>query len=224
MYGAVSCIAWSSINHLKLTNSWNLFIYRLWSTIYDGVFDRYFASRGRRRALEVLNLQPGERVLLMGIGTGADIPLLPEGIWANGIDLSQEMLERANAKLSLLKCEVALIRGDAQYLPLHKDVFDCAILNLILSVVPNGAACLQETIRAVKPGGRIVIFDKFLPDDGRLTLSRRLLNQITMFFGTDITRRLLDIMTGISCIKTHDEPSLLNGAYRIILLKKLHSG
>jgi phosphatidylethanolamine/phosphatidyl-N-methylethanolamine N-methyltransferase len=172
----------------------------------------------------VLNLQPGERVLLMGVGTGADLRLLPEGIWANGIDLSKEMLARANAKLPSLKCEVALIRGDAQCLPLYKYVFDCAILNLILSVVPNGAACLQETMRAVKPGGRIVIFDKFLPDDERLTLSRRLLNLITMFFGTDITRRLIDIMTGIRCTKTHDEPSLLNGAYRIILLEKFHSG
>jgi ubiquinone/menaquinone biosynthesis C-methylase UbiE len=188
------------------------------------VFDRFFASRGRRRALEVLNLKPGERVLLVGIGTGADLPLLPEGIWAYGIDLSQEMLSRAQAKLPSLKYKVALVRGDAHFLPLHTGTFDCAILNLILSVVPNGTICLHETIRAIRLGGRVVVFDKFMPDKRQLPLGRRLLNLFTTLIGTDITRRLSDLMTGIQCVKTHDEPSLLNGAYRIILLDKITEG
>ena len=76
---------------MKLSNRWNRFIYRLWSPIYDGLFDRFFAAPGRRRAMAALDLKPGEHVLLVGIGTGADLPLLPEGAQAIGIDFSPDM-------------------------------------------------------------------------------------------------------------------------------------
>ena len=77
---------------MKLSNRWNRFIYRLWSPIYDGLCDRFFAAPGRRRAMAALDLKPGERVLLVGIGTGVDLPLLPEGAQAIGIDFSPDML------------------------------------------------------------------------------------------------------------------------------------
>jgi hypothetical protein len=69
---------------VKLTNRWNRFVYRLWSPIYDGLFDRFFAAPGRQRAMQVLDLQPGECALLLGAGTGADLPLLPPGVQVMG--------------------------------------------------------------------------------------------------------------------------------------------
>jgi len=72
---------------MKMTNRWNRFIYRLWAPIYDSTVNHFF-MRGRKRALDLLNLQPGECVLLVGVGTGADLPLLPAGVDATGIDLS----------------------------------------------------------------------------------------------------------------------------------------
>ena len=78
---------------MKLTNRWNLLIYRLWSPVYDLVFTRLFAA-GRHRALQLLDLKPGERVLIVGVGTGADLPLLPRGVRAIGVDLSRDMLAR----------------------------------------------------------------------------------------------------------------------------------
>ena len=205
---------------MKLTNRWNRFVYRLWSPIYDGLFDRFFAAPGRRRAMQVLDLRPGEGVLLVGVGTGADLPLLPTGVCAVGLDLSPDMLARAQAKLPLVGRDVTLIRGDAQSLPLSAEGFDTAVLHLVLSVVPDGAACLQETLRALRPAGRAVIFDKFAPDDGRLTLGRRLVNLVTTLAGTDVTRCFGDMAAQSSCVKVHDEPSLLRGAYRVILVQK----
>lgn len=205
---------------MKLTNRWNRFIYRLWSPVYDGLFDRFFAAPGRRRAMAVLDLKPGERVLVVGIGTGADLPLLPEGVQAVGVDLSPEMLARARAKLPLAGRDITLLQADAQLLPVRQAAFDAAVLNLILSVVPNGARCWQETLRALHPGGRVIIFDKFLPDHGQLTPGRRLLNLITMLFGTDITRRLGEMVAGSEHVMTRDEPSLLSGTYRIIEITK----
>ena len=140
---------------MKLTNRWNLLIYRLWSPIYDGLVDHFFFSKGRQRAIEVLAAQKGERLLLVGVGTGADLPWLPQGITALGVDLSPAMLAKAKQKLPLQGRQVSLVIGDAGCLPTLEAAFDAAVLNLILSVVPDGAACLRETLRNLRPGGRI---------------------------------------------------------------------
>jgi len=205
---------------MKLTNAWNRLVYRLWSPIYDGLFDRFFASPGRKRALQVLNLQPGERVFLVGVGTGADLPLLPAGVEAVGIDLSPDMLSKARLRLPLPDRLVTLVQGDAQLPLVAPASFEAAVLNLILSVAPDGAACLRETLRALKPGGRLVIFDKFAPERSSLSPVRRLLNQVTLLFGTDITRRFSDLAAGSTFRVLHAEPSLLRGAYRIMLIEK----
>lgn len=202
---------------MKMTNRWNLFIYRLWAPVYDSTVGNFFL-KGRKRTIEVLNLQPDERVLLVGVGTGADLALLPQGVQAVGIDISDDMLTKARQKLPLPGREVTLLQGDAQQLLVEEATFDVVVFNLILSVVPDGAACLRENLCALKPGGRAVVFDKFLPDTGHLTLGRRLLNLGSMLFGTDITRRFGDLARGLNVQVVHDEPSLLHGMYRVILL------
>jgi ubiquinone/menaquinone biosynthesis C-methylase UbiE len=154
----------------------------------------------------------------VGVGTGADLPLLPQGVRAVGIDLSADMLAKASQKLPLPGREVTLFQGDAQQLLVEEAAFDVVIFNLILSVIPDGAACLLENLRALKPCGRAVVFDKFLPDAGRLTLGRRLLNLGSTLFGTDITRRFGDLAQSVNTQIVHDEPSLMHGTYRVILL------
>ena len=94
------------------------------------------------------------------------------------------------------------------------------VFNLVLSVVPDGAACWRASLRALKPVGRAVVFDKFLPEAASLTLGRRWLNLLTSTFGTDITRRFSDLTAGTDCTVLRDEPSLLQGAYRIIAIRK----
>ena len=169
--------------------------------------------------MQTLALQPGERVLLVGVGTGLDLPLLPQGVEAVGIDLSPAMLARARARLPLPGREVALIQGDAQQLLADEGGFDAVLFNLILSVIPDGAACLRENLRALKPGGRAVIFDKFLSDEGKLGIRRRLLNLFSTLFGTDITRRFGDLAKGCPITVVSNEPSLLRGSYRVMLLR-----
>jgi phosphatidylethanolamine/phosphatidyl-N-methylethanolamine N-methyltransferase len=205
---------------MKLTNNWNKFIYRLWSPVYDPLFDRFFVRNARRRSMEVLDLHRGERVLLLGVGTGVDLMLLPEGVSALGIDLSPEMLAQARRKLPLPGREIELRVGDAQLQQVDPCSFDAAILHLVLSVVPDGAACFREAMRALRPGGRAVIFDKFQPEKEELSIGRRTFNIFTMFIGTDITRRLSDLTAGTGPRRVHDEPALLGGEYRIVLMEK----
>jgi phosphatidylethanolamine/phosphatidyl-N-methylethanolamine N-methyltransferase len=204
---------------MKMNNRWNNFIYRLWAPIYDSTVNRIFMP-GRKRAMSLLNLQAGERVLIVGVGTSADLPFLPAGVHAIGIDLSPEMLAKARLKLDPCLAAVKLIQGDAQTLLVDEASFDAVILNLILSVIPDGNACLQSAMRALKPGGRAVIFDKFLPEGKSPSLVRRILNIFSTLLGTDINRRLSDLMRDRPCEITHDEPSIAGGIYRVVMLNK----
>jgi phosphatidylethanolamine/phosphatidyl-N-methylethanolamine N-methyltransferase len=137
-----------------------------------------------------------------------------------GLDISPEMLRRARAKLPLPGRLVSLVEGDAQQLLVEEGSFDALIFNLILSVIPDGKACLQENLRALKPRGRAVVFDKFLPDGEKNTPTRRFLNLFSTLGGTDITRRFGDIASGTACKIISNEPSILRGMYRVILLRK----
>jgi phosphatidylethanolamine/phosphatidyl-N-methylethanolamine N-methyltransferase len=204
---------------VKMTNDWNRVIYRLWAPLYDAILGRLFLP-GRKQAFRLLDLKPGERVLLIGCGTGADLPLLPEGVESVGVDLSPEMLARARSRLPLPGRGVTLIQGDAQRLLVEEAAFDAIIFNLILSVIPDGRACLRENLRALKPGGRAAIFDKFLPDGGRLSFRRRLMNFFSTLLGTDITRRIGDLSADAPCQIIVNDPSIMRGMYRVILLKK----
>jgi phosphatidylethanolamine/phosphatidyl-N-methylethanolamine N-methyltransferase len=200
---------------MKMTNRWNRIIYSLWAPVYDSTIDHFFRP-GRQRAMELLALQPGENVLIVGVGTGADLQLLPEEVKAIGIDLSGEMLNKARQKLLHCRADIRLIQGDAQATCIIGNLFDSALVNLILSVVPNGSACLREALRVVKPGGRVIIFDKFQPDGQKTSLVRRLVNTFSTLMGTDITRQFGEISKGLPCIVISDEPSLAGGVYRVI--------
>jgi phosphatidylethanolamine/phosphatidyl-N-methylethanolamine N-methyltransferase len=206
---------------MGMTNRWNRFIYRVWAPIYDSTVNRFFAP-ARKRALELLDLQAGERILLLGIGTGADLPLLPAGVDAIGIDLSPEMLAKASLKVDQCPASIKLIQGDAQRLLVESASFDAAVLNLILSVVPDGNACLRSAVDALKPGGRLVIFDKFLMEGKSPSLLRRFLNLFSTLLGTDINRRLGDLMKDCPCEVVRDELSIAGGMYRVVLLQKVN--
>lgn len=196
----------------------NLHIYRLWAPLYDTAFARLFA-RPRRRAIELLNLHPGERLLIPGVGTGLDLPHLPANVSVVGADFSPAMLVKARPKFA--GCKAGLLVMNVQQLAFPKASFDAALLNLILSVVPDGAAAFGQVWRVLKPGGRVVIFDKFLPEGAVLTPGRRWLGQIVRALGTDPNRRLSEIIGGAPGLTIErDEPGLLQGQYRILRLKK----
>lgn len=204
---------------MRMNNRWNRFVYRAWAPIYDTVLERLF-SAGRRRAMELIGLRAGERVCFVGIGTGSDLRHLPKGVEAIGVDLSEAMLARAGRKLPVAGCEIELRVGDAQALPLEDEAFDALVLNLVLSVVPDPIRCMSEAVRVLRPGGRIVVFDKFLPDGSQAAWGRKVANVVSTALGTDINRRLGDIVVGLPCEMVHDEPSILGGMYRVVLLRR----
>ncbi len=196
----------------------NQTIYKRWAPVYDRVMGP-FAGKARQQAIELLELQPGERVLLSGVGTGLDLPHLRANVKIVGIDLSAAMLRKARAKVA--QRDALLCEMNAQALGFPDNSFDAVILNLILSVVPDGATAFCEAWRVLRSGGRAVIFDKFAPEDKPLSALRRALGSIIALFGTDPNRRLGDIIGHRPDLTIERrEPSLLRGQYRIVLLHK----
>ncbi len=201
-----------------MENQRNLTIYRRWAPVYDWVM-RPFYGGARRRAISRLALQPGEEVIIPGVGTGLDLPLLPPGVRITALDLSPAMLDKARAKVA--GRQVSLVVMDAQALRFPDASFDAAILNLILSVVPDGAAAFQETWRVLRPGGRVVIMDKFLPEQGQLSPLRQIVGGVLRAIGTDPNRRLSEIVNSPpDLVVERNEADLLRGQYRIVLLRK----
>ena len=131
--------------------------YALFAPAYDLLLRRVSAS-ARRRSLAQLPRQDGQRVLLAGVGTGLDVPYLPANNDYVGIDLTRAMLARVPASPSPL----ALVQANAMRLPFADESFDCAVMHLIVAVVPEPSRCLAEAARVLKPGGTLLVLDKFL--------------------------------------------------------------
>lgn len=175
----------------------------------------------RRRSMRALGLAKGEKVLLPGIGTGLDIPELPEGTAAFGLELTPAMLLRARARARSSGRRVHLVIGDAQRLPFRSGAFDAAILHLILAIVPRAEAAFAETVRTVRPGGRLAVFDKFVKKGSHPSLARRLADRVTRNVATGLLTRFEDLIATTPHVRVvSDKADLLGGTFRRILLEK----
>lgn len=195
------------------TNRWNRVRYTLYAPFYDLVVRRL--GRGRRRAIELLNVRPGERVLIDGCGTGLDLELLPRDCLVTAVDLTPAMVEITRARALSLGMQVDARVMDAARLDFADGTFDCVLLHLILAVVPDPHSTAREAARVLRPGGRASIFDKFAA--GRPTLARRALNVVTNVVATDITRSLPDVLAGSGLEVVREEPSVFGGVFRVAI-------
>jgi ubiquinone/menaquinone biosynthesis C-methylase UbiE len=194
------------------TNRWNRLRYTLYAPFYD-VFVRRI-GRGRRRAIELLDVQPAERVLIDGCGTGLDLELLPRGCPITAIDITPAMVEKARARAEALGLTIDARVMDAAALEFANESFDCVVLHLILAVVPDPHATAREAARVLRRGGRVSIFDKFADHASPL---RRAMNVITNVVATDITRSLEDILRDTELRVVREEASAFGAVFRVAI-------
>ncbi len=193
--------------------------YTFFAPIYDAMVSRATSS-WRHRSLQRLKHETGHRVLIPGIGTGLDIPYLPDGPDYVGIDLTPAMLNKAWKRSEESHHQIELQEGDAMALPFEDNSFDHVVMHLILAVVPEPVRALQEAQRVVRPGGSVLILDKFLRP-GQLALLRRLINPFISRLATRtdvVFEQLLDQCDELECIA--DDPTMIGGWFRYITLRK----
>ncbi|SHI64992.1 class I SAM-dependent methyltransferase [Clostridium intestinale] len=204
-----------------MNNIDNIKIYKRWVGLYDLLFGSKYISKQRKAEISMLNLKEEDNILFVGIGTGEDLRFIPKGINVTGVDITNEMLDIARKKVDELGLEKAnIINMDGQNLEFEQNHFDYVVLNLILSVIPDGNKALKEAYRVLKPGGKIAIFDKFIEDEKSPNIMRLLLNRITKSLGTDINRKFSKIIENVNLKVQEEKKSILGGMYRIIILEK----
>lgn len=128
---------------------------------------RQFWELGEPRALAASLLpvaarlavvQPGERVLDIGCGTGnAAILAAQRGARVVGVDLSRGLLGLAREDADIASVEPTLVQGDAQQLPFAPGSFDVALSAFGLIYAPDREKAVAEVARVLRPGGRFAM-------------------------------------------------------------------
>lgn len=133
---------------------------------------RYFLSLPRITTksglLEILSPGSNERVLEIGPGTGHYSLPVAQYLDLNGslhiLDVQQQMLDHTVQRARNQGIEsITATHGDAQQLPYPDDHFDAAYLVATLGEIPDQEQALEELLRVLRPGGRLVVGEA-LPD------------------------------------------------------------
>ncbi|GHA94410.1 class I SAM-dependent methyltransferase [Modicisalibacter luteus] len=201
------------------TTAWNRLRYTLYAPIYDLIADRAF-RRARRKSLEANDLHSGQCVLIVGAGTGLDLPYLPRDIELHGADLSPAMVKRFQARADELGFDCQARVMDAESLDYPDKHFDMVIMHLILAVMPRPERGLAEVHRVLADNGRLSIMDKFQPDSHSSGWGRRALNLATTAIATDITRQAGPLLQQAGFVVEQDEPVMMGSLFRALVARK----
>lgn len=115
---------------------------------------------GRSELLPLLGLlDPGWTVADLGTGTGqltnAIAPFVARVI---AVDASPAMIRTARVRLAGVE-NVDIRRGELEALPVEDGILDAAFMVLVLPYLADPEATIREAVRALKPGGRLLITD-----------------------------------------------------------------
>jgi phosphatidylethanolamine/phosphatidyl-N-methylethanolamine N-methyltransferase len=169
--------------HARMEEATTSRCYDLWASIYDHTFGA-LVHRRQIRALQQLRLQPGQRVLDIGVGTGMTLPHYPKHVRVFGLDLSAGMLSKAKLKaneLGLTHCR--LVRADAMLPPFADGSFDQIVISHTISVVSEPAKLVKWAARLVKPTGRIIVLNHFHSTNRFIAWWEKVLNPLCVKIG-----------------------------------------
>lgn len=199
-------------------NSSLRFSYTLIAPFYDLAISLPL-QKARARSLRSLPTDSPGKVLLSGVGTGLDLPMLPKLHHYTALDFNAGMLARARPRSTGL--QVHWVLGDSMELPFADAQFDHVVLHLIIAVVPQPSQCLSEAARVLKTGGTVIVFDKFLRPQQQAWL-RRALNPLSRRLATRLDVVFEDELAKVPQLRVlTDTPSLAGGWFRNIVLQKL---
>ena len=195
-------------------------VYAVLARVYDGFFD-WALGPGRKRAVSFVAPPPGGRVLEVGVGTGLSLPLFPADCRVTGIDISEAMLDQARERADALgRRGVELIRMDARALEFPDETFDVVVAPYVISVVPDPERVMAEVRRVCRPGGSVVVVNRFRSAGAIAQTIERLLTPLTCWIGFRLDLPV-ETVTGTDGLRVeHVERVNLLGMWRLFVLRR----
>ncbi|SIS05547.1 class I SAM-dependent methyltransferase [Natronorubrum thiooxidans] len=139
--------------------------YGRWARLYDVIARRTPGIPAlRRRAAAACRLEPGDTVVEMGCGTGANLPYLREQVGPEGtvigLDFTGPVLERAR-ELTSEYDNVHVVQGDATRPPLDgiddETTVDAVLATFVVGMLADPAGAVDDWCDLVGPGGHVVL-------------------------------------------------------------------
>src|SRR4029077_9885688 len=168
-------------------------LYYEFSHLYDLLFRRVFYPR-IAMVIRSLAIEPGARVLELGVGTGLSLDAYPPQCHVTGIDLAPDMLARAQDKVNRNGWRhISLEQGDALNLKFADDSFDYVMAFHVVSVVPVPVRMMAEARRVCRPGGVMTIINHFRSANPTIARVMQAIDPLTRRVGWT-TLRLSDVI------------------------------
>lgn len=135
--------------------------YSRWAAIYDVLCAPVFRPAHSAAAAAANGI--GGHILEVGVGTGLLLPLYDRRLWVTGIDLSDEMLDRARRRLRSVDLPhvAALEKGDIHGLRHPDNQYDAIVLPFVLTLLADPELALANCRRMLRTGGEIIIVSHF---------------------------------------------------------------
>src|SRR5947207_8039718 len=125
---------------------------------WDRILDLVVSGPKTRTTLDALDV---------GCGTGfLSLELAGRGHRVTGIDFAPQMLAEAKKKAAAQRLAVRFEEGDAEQLPFAAGSFDLVMTRHVLWTLPHPEAAIDEWIRVLRVGGRLVVVDSHLDGPG----------------------------------------------------------
>jgi phosphatidylethanolamine/phosphatidyl-N-methylethanolamine N-methyltransferase len=172
-----------ALSVIAVENDFVARVYEKLANSYDIFFGRTL-NAGRALAYQQMDIQPHDRILEVGVGTGISAKAYPTNCTVTGIDLSSSMLEIARQRVAEHRLHhIRLLEMDAAALTFPANSFDIVYAPYLINVVSDPLKVVREMRRVCRPGGKIVFVNHFRSENFILSRLERAISPLTVHIG-----------------------------------------